>query len=369
MHILQIYKDYFPVLGGIENHVKVLAEGLTARGHRCTVLVTNPTKKDEIIQKGNLTIIKAGRLVHLASTPLSLKMFWYARQLKDVDIIHLQHPYPPGDLAALAVPNQPPLVISYQSDIVRQRFLLQIYGPLLQQTLKRASRLIASSPAYIESSPWLKPHAAKCIVIPPSVDPERFAKPDLAKVAALQQQYGAPLLLFVGRLRYYKGLHFLLEALPFLQNAAHLLLVGTGPEEQRLKKQVEALGLSEKVHFLGEIADENLPNIYGAADIFVLPSHLRAEAFGIVLLEAQATGLPIVCTELGTGTSYITLHEKTGLVVPPADPRALATALDTLLASPLQRQKLGEAGRIRAKEEFSHAKLLERIEQLYLTLL
>lgn len=365
MHILHLYKDYHPVLGGIENHLRVLAEGLAARGHRVTVLATNTSQQDSVLRQGNLTVIKAGRLLHLASTPLSPRMLLYARRIADADLVHLQFPYPPGDLAALAVPHRPPLVISYQSDIVRQRMLLRAYRPLLRRTLARAAQIIASSPAYIASSPWLRPHAERCTVIPLSVDPARFATPDPAAVAELRAQHPGPLLLFVGRLRYYKGLHFLLEALPLLRRPARLLIVGIGPEEARLRAQTRSAGLADRVHFLGEVSDADLPAVYAAADVFTLPSHLRAEAFGIVQLEAQAAGLPVVCTELGTGTSYITRHGSTGLVTPPADPAALARAIDLLLANPDLARRMGAAGQARATQEFSHTRMIERMEQLY----
>ncbi|MCU0493278.1 MAG: glycosyltransferase [Chloroflexaceae bacterium] len=365
MHILQIYKDYFPVLGGIENHLRVLAEGLAQRGHRVTVLVTNTGPGDEIFRHDNLTVIKAGRALHLASTPLSPRMLIHARRMHDVDLMQLHFPFPPGDLAALLVPNRPPLVVYYHSDIVRQQNLLRVYGPLLRHTLKRASRIITSSPAYIHSSPTLAPHAAKCTVVPLSVDPARFAHFDPAAVARLRERYGERLVLFVGKLRYYKGLHVLLDAWPQLRQPAQLLLVGTGPEEGRLRQQVARLGLTGQVHFLGEVPDAELPNVYAAAQVFAFPSHLRAEAFGIAQLEAQAAGLPIVCTELGTGTSYITLHGETGLVVPPNNPAALANALSLLLANPTLARQLGAAGRARAAQEFSHWRMIERMAEVY----
>lgn len=365
MHILHLYKDYYPVLGGIENHVRVLAEGLAARGHQVTVLVTNTAPRDLVERQGNLTIIKAARLLHVASTPLSLHMLWHAARLKGVDVVHLQFPYPPADLAALAVPRRPPLVISYQSDIVRQQTILRFYRYLLKATLNRAARIVASSPAYIASSPWLQPHAERCVVSPLSVDLARFATPDPHAVAALRARYGTPLLLFVGRLRYYKGLHFLIEALTRMEQPAQALLVGCGPEEQRLREQAHTAGVAGRVHFAGEVSDEELPAVYGAADVFVLPSHLRSEAFGIVQLEAQAAGLPVVCTELGTGTSYITREGITGFVVPPADPPALAHSLDRLLADPQMARQMGAAGRARAAQEFSHPRMIERIEQIY----
>ncbi len=369
MHILHIYKDYFPVLGGIENHLRDVAVGLAERGIRVTVLVTNTNRATVIEQSGSLQIIKAARQLHVASTPLSWPMVMQARRLFGVDVVHLHFPYPPGDLVARAVPGAPPLVISYHSDIVRQQGILRLYAPLLRATLARAARILVTSPAYLHSSAWLPPHAARCTVLPFGVALERFAAPDAAAVAAVRTRYqNAPLVLFVGRLRYYKGLHFLLEAMPQINQThpdARLLIVGVGPEQERLQAQAHAAGISERVHFLGEVDDTTLPAIYAAADVFVLPSHLRAEAFGIVQIEAQASGLPIVCAELGTGTSFVTQHGRTGLVVPPADPVALARAITVLLANPDLARTLGAAGRRRAYAEFSQPVMLDRLQAVY----
>ena len=369
MHILHIYKDYFPVLGGIENHLRDVAVGLAERGIRVTVLVTNTNRATVIEQSGSLQIIKAARQLHVASTPLSWPMVMQARRLFGVDVVHLHFPYPPGDLVARAVPDNPPLVISYHSDIVRQQGILRLYAPLLRATLARAARILVTSPAYLHSSAWLPPHAARCTVLPFGVALERFAAPDAAAVAAVRARYQhAPLVLFVGRLRYYKGLHFLLEAMPQINQThpdARLLIVGVGPEQERLQAQAHAAGISERVHFLGEVDDTTLPAIYAAADVFVLPSHLRAEAFGIVQIEAQASGLPIVCAELGTGTSFVTQHGRTGLVVPPADPVALARAITVLLANPDLARTLGAAGRRRAYAEFSQPVMLDRLQAVY----
>lgn len=365
MHILHLYKDYAPVLGGIENHIKVLAEGLGNRGHRVTVLVTNTAPYDSTEQYGNVTIIKAARLLHVASTPLSWRMVWHAQKVEDVDVIHVHFPYPPADVVALFVRGHPPMVVTYHSDIVRQKMLLRAYSPLLRYTLDHAARIVCTSPAYIHSSPWLRSRSDRCVVSPLSVDLARFAKPRREAVEALRARYGAPLVLFVGRLRYYKGLHFLLEALGCMRSRAKVLLVGTGPEEQRLRELAQALGVAERVYFLGEVSDEELPALYGAADVFVLPSHLRSEAFGIVQLEAQAAALPVVCTELGTGTSAITHHGRTGFVVPPANPNALAQALDVLVCNPDMARHMGVAGRQRAEQEYSHSRMVERMEHIY----
>ena len=363
MHILQIYKDYFPVLGGIENHLRDLGEALAARGHKVTVLVTSLDRQTRVEQpRPGLTVIKAARALHLASTPLSLAMLRIARDLRP-DLVHLHFPYPPGDLAALALPGHPPLVVTYHSDIVRQRALLRAYRPLMERTLRRAARILPTSPNYLVSSPFLRRHTARCAVVPLGIDAERFARADPRRVAATRALYDAPLLLFVGRLRYYKGLHFLLEAMPSVRG--ELLIGGTGPERERLERQAAQLGIAERVHFLGDIPDDDLPTLFHSADVFVMPAHLRAEALGLAQIEALASGLPCVSTELGTGTSFANRHGETGLVVPPGDAPALAAALNTLLPDADLRQRFGAAGRRRVASLFSRTHMVDAIEAVY----
>jgi rhamnosyl/mannosyltransferase len=362
MHIVQIYKDYYPVLGGIENHLRDVGEGLAARGHRVTTLVTGLNGRTVIEEpQPGLTVVKAARTLHAASTPLSIAMLVWARQLR-ADIVHLHFPYPPGDVAYAAMPCGAPLVITYHSDIVRQRALLRVYRPLLEWTLRHASVIIATSPNYIASSPFLSRFAAKCAVVPLGVDVERFAQADERAVASFREQCGGPLLLFVGRLRYYKGLHVLLDALP--HTSARLLIGGSGPERERLEQQATRLGIAERVFFLGDVPDADLPMLYRAADVFVLPAHLRAEAFGIAQIEAMASGVPCISTELGTGTSYANVHGETGLVVSPDD-AALAEAINTLVADQELRRRFGAAAHKRANNLLSRERMLDGIEAVY----
>ena len=364
LRIVQIYKDYAPVVGGIENHVRALAEGLAARGHDVTVLVTNQTRRTETIRINGVRVIKAARMAHLASTPLSLDLILQARHLR-ADVVNLHMPYPPGDLAALAI--DAPLVVTYHSDIVRQQRLLQIYRLLLNRTLRRAVRIIATSAPYIQSSSFLRQYAEKCRVVPLSVDTERFINVVSDAATDVRQRHGidphARVVLAVGVLRYYKGLHILLDAMR--QVDATLLLVGDGPEHERLEQSAAEHGIAERVRFAGHVADNDLSAYYHAADVFVLASHLRAEAFGIVLLEAMASGLPIVSTELGTGTSVVNQHGKTGFVVPPADPHALARALQVLLHNDELRHAMGKQARERVLAHYTHDQMIDGTLAVY----
>jgi glycosyltransferase involved in cell wall biosynthesis len=364
MRILQLYKDYYPVRGGIEGHLRLLAEGLVARGHSVTALVSAPGLRDASEELGGVRVVGAGRLGTLASLPISPTLpLLLARERPD--LVHLHHPFPLGDLAALLVARDVPLVVTYHSDIVRQRALGRLLAPLVRGTLRRARRIIATSPAYIRSSPFLAPVASRCRVVPLGVPLEDYGLVDQGQIAAVRARFPGPLVLFVGRLRYYKGADRLVRAMADVP--ARAVFVGADASARRadLERLAAELGVGERVHFVGALDDEELRAHYQAAQIFVLPSVERSEAFGIVQVEAQAAGLPVVCTELGTGTSYVTQHGRTGIVVPPDDVPALARALRALLASPPMAHTFGEAGRARAAREFSLERMLDRVEAVY----
>jgi len=365
MKILYVYKDYYPVLGGIENHIKILAEGVVQRGYEVQVLVTNTGPKTVIEEINGVPVIKASCPFRISGAPISPALYVWMRRLKP-DIAHLHFPNPPGEVGQLFLGQSRGFVLTYHSDIVRQRYLLRAYNPLLWRVLARADRIIATSPNYIRSSPYLSRFADKCVVIPLGIDLKPFETVDSDRVQAIRQRYGSPLLLFVGKLRYYKGLEYLLEAMRQIE--ARLLVVGTGPMETTWQALAEELNLGDKVAFLGEVSDGDLPSYYHACDIFVLPASHRSEAFGVVQIEAMACGKPVICTELGTGTSWVNVHGETGLVVPPQDCGALAEAINQLLADEALRSRLGQRGRKRASA-FSKEAMIEKVVGLYEELL
>jgi len=361
IRVLHVYKDYHPVVGGIENHLRLLAEGQAARGLDVTVLVTSQTGRTEHAVLNRVRVIKAARLATVSSTPISAMLFLWMARLRP-DIVHLQFPYPVGEVANLWLGRARRTVISYQSDIVRQRGLLRLYRPLLWRVLDRADCLIASTPNYVETSPYLSRFRDKVEVIPLGIQPERFLRESPA-AAAIRRTYGAPFLLFVGRLRYYKGLDVLIRAMPGI--AATLVVVGTGPMESEWRRLASQVGVEDRVIFVGDVSDDELPGYYQACDVFVLPASERSEAYGLVQLEAMASARPVICTELGTGTSYINQGGITGLVVPAGDAEALATACCRLLGDEGARRDMGARGRERVLAEFTADTMVERVVSLY----
>ncbi|MBX3053753.1 MAG: glycosyltransferase [Caldilineaceae bacterium] len=372
MRILHLYKDYFPVLGGIENHIKWLAEGMAARGHDVSVLVTNTDRRDLSETVSGVGVVKVSRHFNISSAPIGLGMAGQLRRMgRDADVVHLHAPYPPGELARLLVAAGRRTVITWHSDIVKQAGLLRFYAPFLRAALHRADKILVASPPYVQSSAFLRPVSErspeKIAVVPFGIDLSRYVENAelLAKVKTIRARYGpGPLVLFVGRMRYYKGLHVLVQAMAQVENA-RCLIVGVGPLEAEIRAQVTGLGLTERVLFAGEVDDADLPAYYQAADIFCLPSVHRSEALGIVLLEAMASGLPLISTELGTGTSWVNQHEVTGLVVSPEDPDALAGAINRLARNEDERRSFAQAAHARAADEFDVAQMLTRIEAIY----
>lgn len=367
MRVLLLYKDYYPVVGGIENNIRLLARGLREWGVDARVLVTNtgPATTREAVD--GVPVTRTGRQAHILSTPISLAYFAeLRRQMATVDLIHLHAPYPPAELAQLLLGRSKPAVITYHSDIVRQRRTGKLYAPLLRKVLQRAALVAASSPVYIESSPFLRNVRPKCRVIHFGIETERFAETEQVRGDAqrLRRHYDdLPLLLFIGRLRHYKGVDVLIRAMHRIK--AKLLIIGTGPMQEAWQNLAQAEGLVDKVFFLGDASErESLAARY-ATELFVLPSTNRAEALGIVQLEAMACGMPVVCTELGTGTSYVNRNGVTGVVVSPNDPQALAAAINRLLVSPALRAKMGAEGRRRVREEFSFHSMIDSTIAFY----
>ncbi len=381
MKILHVYKDYYPVLGGIENHIRTLAEGLATRGHEVSVLVCHTGKQTEVEMMNGVRVIRAARARTVASTPLSAELPRLLAQERP-DVTHLHFPYPFGEVshwllrylpswervarfsravpapATVAVTNRShaPTIITYHSDVVRQKVIGTLYRPVMRWGLRQAKAILATSPNYVVSSPELVRLGSKCLVLPLGIDVERFAAPP-------RTRRERPTLLFVGRHRYYKGLSDLLKAMPEIN--ADLIVAGDGPMRPGWERLAGELMLGEKVRFLGTVPDDELATLYRSADIFVLPASARSEAFGIVLLEAMAAGLPCVTTELGTGTSYVVQDGVSGLVVPVRTPPALAEALNRLLADEALRARMGEAGQARARREFRQETMVERVEAVY----
>lgn len=365
INVLLVNKLYYPVIGGVENHVRDLAISLSKNLElNARVLVANTSFKTELQEIDGVEVYKIASLGTFRSTPIPPSFLFWLRKLKS-DIYHFHFPYPFGEFSYLLAKSPGKLVVTYHSDIVRQKLLLALYKPFLKAFLKKADKILVSSPNMIEHSPFLKEFKDKCVVAHFGIDVKRFEKTQdvLEQAKEIRKRFGGSIVLFVGRLIYYKGVEYLVKAMKNVK--AQLILVGEGPLKNDLKKLAMDLGIEDRVHFVGEVSDEELPAFYHACDVFVLPSIARSEAFGLVQLEAQACGKPVVSTELKTGTSYANLDGKTGFVVSSENSEELAKAINALLEDEPLRRRMGEFARARVNEEFTFEKMAERVFGVY----
>jgi rhamnosyl/mannosyltransferase len=280
------------------------------------------------------------------------------------DIVHIHAPHPSALLAYLASGAPGRLVCTHHSDIVRQRLLGTLLAPLHDMAFGRARAIIASNPNIVASSPILARHRERCIVVPFGIRCSLYETPDEWAVDVVRKKFGAPIVLAIGRLVYYKGFEYLIRAMALLPQVAALVIIGDGPLRGRLEAEIQALGLVGRVYLLGNVPDPTV--YYHACDIFVLPSIARSEAFGIVQLEAMACGKAVVNTRIeGSGVPFVSCDGETGLTVPPADASALATAIAHLLGDAPLRAQLGQAGRRRVQEHFTPEQMRDRTLGVY----
>ncbi|PYR80284.1 MAG: hypothetical protein DMF87_09360 [Acidobacteria bacterium] len=359
MRVLHLGKFYPPHRGGMETHLAALIPALRSFAD-VEVIVASESRRTTVDHVNGVEITRAARLATVAATPICPSLFQLVRSAR-ADIIHIHHPNPFAMFVHLTVAPTTPLVITYHTDIVRQRVLGQAVRPLLAASFAQARAVLVTSPAYLESSAVLNRLRGKSHVVTLGIDVQEFADVAPSDVDAVKRKHAGPIVLAVGRLVYYKGFDHLIDAMRTVQ--ATLIIVGTGPMQHELEARAAAAGVARKVVFAGDVAD--VKPYYAAADVFVLPSVARSEAFGIVQLEAMAAGVPVVNTGIDTGVAFVSRHEQTGLTVPPADAGALAGAINRLLADPALRRAYGAAGVRRVREHFGAPAMARATYQIY----
>ena len=340
--------------GGLERYVFELAHGLRREAQFVNIVARRGAPPDLTVEGDTVYARSFGEI---GGVPVCPSMPWHARALharKPFDIVHLQFPADPmAHAATLLLPRQVKRVVTWHSDIVRQRNLLRLYRPFLDRLVRSADAIILPTPAHGSSSQQLGAAGpAKFHVVPYGTDLARFRKWH-SGADAIRARCKARVLVFaLGRHVYYKGFEYLIRALPAVPDL-HLLLGGRGPLTDDLVRLAASLGVAERCEFVGRIPEETLPAYYHACDIFCMPSVERAEAFGFVQIEAMAAGRPVICCELHNGVTYVNRDGETGLVVPPADVAALAGALARLAADSALRARLGTQARERVFREFT----------------
>ena len=367
MRIVHVYKDYHPpVLGGVEQTIERMARWQVAAGHEVTVLVSaSGERRSRTENIDGVRVVRVGEWGRALSSPLC-PGFPAALARERAALWHLHSPNPLGEASFWLVRPTGAMVFTYYCDLSRQRALLPVYGPLVHALFDRADVLHAISPqAVARRDSLVARDRERFRVVPLGIDADALLALDRDRPEArrLLERYGDPFLLFVGRLRHYKGLHVLLDAMPNVD--ARLVIVGEGPKGPELREQARRLALGDRVVFAGSLDDAALHDHLAAAGIGLLPSSTETEAFGLAMVEYMAAGLPVISTELGTGTSYVNQDGVTGAIVPANDARSLSEAIRRLLADPPLRARMGAAGRNRVREKFTTDAMMRGMDRLY----
>lgn len=370
MNVLQVTKWFIPYRGGIETVVEQLAQGLLREGIDAKVLTCHhsPAMRDNRESIGSIPVTRCQSFGNYFGTPVSLSYPFHYRQLaSSSDLLHFHAPFPVGELAfPLADLSDKNVVVTFHADPgdTRWKMLEKIYRPIIRNVLERADRIAVTSPQMRDQSDALEGLRDKCRVIPLAANVE-VADPGQDEIQRLKKQKGLdgrPVLLGVGRMVYYKGFKYAIEAMRSVD--AELVLVGQGEDRKALQEKAKEWGVEDRVHLPGYVSSEELSEYYALADLFVFPSVTPAEAFGIVQVEAMAHGLPVINTQLPTGVPFVSKDEETGLTVEPRDAAALAAAINRLLQDDALRHKLSKSAEERATS-FSGQAMVDRYLEMY----
>jgi glycosyltransferase involved in cell wall biosynthesis len=371
--VTMVNKYYWPPhLGGVETVVRNLSEGLVAEtGASVRAIVCNegPERVDDVI--AGVEVMRLPRQFALSSAPIALSMPGVLRAEANrptpPDVVNLHFPYPWGELSWLQAHPDIPMVLSYHSDIVRQKKMLAVYKPFLEAALDRADVITTSSPNLRDGSPFLAPRADKVRIVDYGLHVDDIAEPPAAVLARAEQirteHGGRKIVLFVGRLVYYKGADVLVRAMADVD--ADVILVGRGPLESELREIAVANGVAARATWVAPTDDDELHAYYHAADVFALPSVANSEAFGLVQIEAHAASTPAVSTNLPTSVPYANLDGVTGLTVAVGDVSALAGAINRLLRDDELRARLGRQARERALTQFTIPRMVSQMLDVY----
>ena len=369
MNVLHVYRTYFPdPPGGLQEAISQIAAGTQAFGVTSRVFTLSPQPEPSSVIRPEGTVVRSRSYWAPASCDLggwsSLQL--YRANVQWADLVHFHYPWPFADVLNLLCPTRKPKVMTYHSDIVKQQVLGKLYHPLMRWTLSQMDAVVATSPTYARTSPVLQRYvpAERLHVVPLCMHdmvPAWSTEPpsDIVERLGLAHR---PYVMALGVLRYYKGLHNLVQAAQSIR--ATVVIAGSGPEDAHLREQARALGLNNVV-FAGQVSHTEKHQLLSRCVALTLPSHMRSEAFGMVLLEAAMHGKALVSCEIGTGTSWVNQDGQTGWVVPPEDPLALAQAVKRLVDNPQQANAMGQQARLRYETQFAPHVMAEGYNAIY----
>jgi glycosyltransferase involved in cell wall biosynthesis len=374
--ILHLAKFYYPEKGGIESVCHSLARGAATSKLSVTVICFQKSlRMTQAEVMDDVSVIRTPARFFLASQPLSFSyIFECIKRARNVDLVHVHYPNILAALSTLFMGKKCKLLVHWHSDVINKGALGWVIQPLERMFLKRANVIIATSINYAQGSSPLRPFISKVRIVPIGVQCRKLYLASLPSpqltIDIEAKLKGKKIILSVGRLVPYKGLDILIEASRYINDDAVTVIVGGGPLHQVLQLKINYLNLNDKVYLAGRLSDEDLHALYQRAEIFCMPSTTRAEAFGVVLLEAMTHGLPIVATNIqGSGVSWVNEHLVSGLNVPVLNPLALADACNKILSCSSLRKSLSIGAIARYKLNFTEKASIDKVLAIYSRLL
>jgi rhamnosyl/mannosyltransferase len=338
MKVLQLGKAFPPIpnLGGVEKVMELFYYGLNNNGIKCDILGANDKFEFEVDNFcGEGMIFRERLLLKSMSTFISFHLLFRFSKIKNnYDIIHIHFPDPMALMAIFLVRPNSKIVIHWHSNILRQKFIYRFIKPLEKWCLKRANLILCTTPEYYNNNIILKPFLYKTKYLIIGIDKKQILINNTLS-NKLQMQY--PLkrkIVFIGRFVYYKGLDYLINALPYIKSNIILYVIGSGKLENAMKQLVKDIKVEDKVIFLGNVDEKNKYAYLNNSDVLILPSIYKTEAYGIVQIEAMALGVPVISTKIsGSGVHWVNQNGISGLVVPCKDSISLAKSIDYLFSS------------------------------------
>lgn len=349
MRVLHVYRTYFPDSeGGIQEAIYQICDAVRPHGVTSTVFCLSPQPEAALISIKDIEIWRSRSFAAPASCDLGGPDAWrlFSRLAKTHDVIHYHFPWPFADLLHLTVRPKTRAVLTYHSDIVRQISMGKLYAPMMWAMLQSMEKIVSTSPIYTRTSPILTDDRVKDRVCTIPLGMKDLYLKEYHDTPASREPY----ILFLGVLRYYKGLDSLIKAAHKVRGK--IIIAGAGPEETKLHNMTRLLG-SNNIEFRGRVSDKEKRRLLAGCLGLILPSHQRSEAFGMVLIEAAMLGKPMISCEIGTGTSFVNIDGETGIVVEPNNPAALADAMNRLFDDGALASQYGSVARERYKKIFS----------------
>ena len=364
--ILHISKYYYPFSGGTEQIARDCVNALKDEYEQRVIAFNDEGKEDIMITVDGIEVIKCGCIAKISSQSLSLS---YSKRLKDIlnefspDIIVFHYPNPfVAAILLKEIKDNTKLIVYWHLDIVRQKILKEFFKGQNRRLLRRADKVIATSPNYVEGSEWLKSVKNKCIVVPNCINEERMViTPEISSRAfeIRLKNKDKIICVAVGRHTEYKGFTYLIQASKYLDDRFKIFITGKGELTEALHK--EAAGDSKLV-FTGRIEDAELKALLVACDIFCFPSITKNEAFGVALAEAMYYEKPAVTFTIpGSGVNYVNLDGVTGIEVENRNVTKYAEAVKKLADDEILRRKYGKAAKDRVEANFLSTEFCKNI--------